>query len=68
MPLATLSLTNCKGLKDMAPIAELKLTSLKLPPQEVVGIDALRKMTSLATINGMQAETFWSKRDKLNKK
>jgi hypothetical protein len=63
MPLATLNLTGCKGITDLTPLANLKLTALRLPAQQVTGMDALRKMASLTTINGVNAEEFWEKRD-----
>jgi serine/threonine protein kinase len=63
MPLTTLSLAGCKGIADLTPLANLKLTAIRLPPQQVMGMDSLRKMPSLTTINGVNAESFWQKRD-----
>jgi hypothetical protein len=63
MPLATLNLTGCKGVSDLTPLANLKLAAIRLPAQEVMGMNALRKMTSLTTINGVSAEDFWKKLD-----
>jgi serine/threonine protein kinase len=63
MPLTTLSLAGCKGVADVTPLAGLKLTTIKLPPQQVQGMDVLRKMTSLTTINGQTVEAFWKKYD-----
>jgi internalin A len=63
MPLTTLSLENCKGVSDVAPLKDMKLTNLRLPPQEVQGLDLLRKMPTLATIDNQPAEAFWKMRD-----
>jgi hypothetical protein len=63
MPLVSLNLTGCRSITDLTPLANLKLTSIRLPPQQVMGMDALRKIASLTTINGASAEEFWQKRD-----
>ncbi len=67
MPLTTLSLTGCKGITDVSSLADLKLTTLRLPAQAVQGMESLRKMTSLTTINGQVPADFWKQFDAKNK-
>jgi serine/threonine protein kinase len=61
MPLTQLSLRGCARVRDVTPLAGLKLKSLGLPTQPVMGVEALRKMATLTTINGRPAEEFWKK-------
>ncbi len=63
MPLATLNLAGCRSITDLTPLANLKLETLRLPAQQVTGMDALRKLPTLTTINTLSAEEFWDKRD-----
>lgn len=63
MPLVTLGLTGCKSIADVTPLANLQLTAVSLPGQAVAGMDGLRRMSSLTTINGVPAEDFWKKLD-----
>jgi hypothetical protein len=60
MPLKTLDLSSC-AVRDLSPLETLELLEIRLPPQEQItaGMDRLRKMTTLATINGVPREEFW---------
>jgi serine/threonine protein kinase len=63
MPIHNLNLANCAELHDLTPLAGMPLTEVILPPKVVLGMDAIRKMTSLLTINGENAQQFWRKWD-----
>jgi len=63
MPLSSLDLTYCAGVQDLTPLKELPLTSLNTPKNNIKGIEVLRQIKSLQTINGIKANEFWKKHD-----
>jgi tetratricopeptide (TPR) repeat protein len=67
LPLEEISLEGCTGITDLTPLQGLKLTSIRLPPGNPKGIDVLRAMPSLATINNLPATEFWERSDKKRK-
>lgn len=64
MPLIDLNLKSCARITDLRPLKSLQLVSIRLPFQEVMGLEVLRAMESLTTINGMPAADFWREREK----
>jgi hypothetical protein len=63
MPLTTLHLQSCPQVRDLTPLAGMKLAGLYLPPKVDAGMDVVRKMTSLQTIDGKPAAQFWKEYD-----
>ncbi len=57
--LEKLYLDNCRELHDLTPLAGLRLVEIRLPPEMRAGIDGLRQMPSMRTINGQPATEFW---------
>ena len=62
--LTTLSLTGCSSVTDVSPLKGMKITTIRLPAQKLEGMNELRKMKSLANINGRKAIDFWKAFDK----
>lgn len=64
MPLTRLNLRGCDRIRDVTPLTGMKLTSLHIPVTDVTkGMDILRHMPSLTTINDIPMEDFWRKYD-----
>jgi hypothetical protein len=63
MPLTQLHLIGCGGVKDLSPLEGMKLTDIHLPPEVTRGMNVLRRMKSLVTIDGKPADEFWRKYD-----
>jgi serine/threonine protein kinase len=59
MPLTQLHMKNCTELHDLTPLAGMKLNLILLPPNVTKGIDAIRAMKTLQSIDGTSAEQFW---------
>lgn len=53
----------CDNLSNLTPFAGMSLTHITLPPQVTKGMDGLRKMKSLQSIDDQSAELFWKKWD-----
>ena len=58
-----MNLRDCAELRDLTPLAGLSLTHITLPPDVTKGMDVLRKMRSLQSINDEAADKFWKKWD-----
>lgn len=58
LPLEKLNLDRCLDLHDLTPLAGLPLVEITLPPVVDAGIDVLRRIPSLQTINGRPAAQF----------
>jgi serine/threonine protein kinase len=63
LPLEHLQLERCLELHDLTPLAGMPLVQITLPPEVTMGLDVLRKMPSLQTIDGRPAAQFWKQRD-----
>jgi hypothetical protein len=63
MRLMHVDLKDCKELHDLTPLAGMSLSTLSLPPDVTKGIDGIRNMKTLGTIDGMRAADFWKKWD-----
>jgi hypothetical protein len=63
MPLHLLHLNDCKELHDLTPLAGMKLYRLRLPPQVTNGMDGIRAMKTLETIDHEFPNAFWQKWD-----
>ncbi|MBL8794600.1 MAG: protein kinase [Planctomycetia bacterium] len=61
MPLTSLDLTYCRGVQDLTPLKDLPLTSLNTPKNHMKGLEFIRQMKSLKTLNGLKSEEFWKK-------
>jgi serine/threonine protein kinase len=63
MPLTSLNLNGCDNARDLSPLEGAELSEIALPPQITKGMEALRRMKSLKTINEQPADEFWRKYD-----
>ncbi|HTU18195.1 MAG TPA: protein kinase [Gemmataceae bacterium] len=64
MPLTHLRIWQCDQVTDLTPLEGMKLTYVYFSPRAATtGVDILRRMKSLTTINDLPAETFWKKYD-----
>ncbi|MGA2035583.1 MAG: tetratricopeptide repeat protein, partial [Thermoguttaceae bacterium] len=63
MPLTWLHLYGCDNAKDLSPLEGAELSEIGLPPHVTKGMDVIRRMKSLKTINNQPAEEFWKKYD-----
>jgi hypothetical protein len=63
MPLTSLNLRACAQVQDLTPLQGLKLETIFLPPKVTRGMDVLRNMSSLKTIQGKPAAEFWKEYD-----
>jgi serine/threonine protein kinase/Leucine-rich repeat (LRR) protein len=62
--LSLLRLTGCNQITDLSPLAEAKLDAIWFDPRIVKkGVDDLRKIGRLATINDLPAVDFWKQYD-----
>jgi serine/threonine protein kinase len=69
LPLTQLTMTGCKGITDVSMLGELKqLATLKLPTQDLQGMEILKKVKTLTTIDGQPATNFWKAYDDKKKK
>jgi serine/threonine protein kinase len=59
MPLQSLGLGGCRRIADLSPLAGMPLVEITLPPQVSSGVDVLRKMATLQSINGQPAAQYW---------
>jgi serine/threonine protein kinase len=63
MPLEEIILTD-SAVADLTPLKDAKLRNIRFTPGTVKqGVDRLREMESLKSINGMSAEKFWQTRN-----
>jgi serine/threonine protein kinase len=63
-PLAQLRINDCAQITDLTPLEGTKLTYVYFSPMIVKkGVDVLRSMKSLTTINDLPAAEFWKKYD-----
>jgi len=63
MPLTTLNLSGCRGVRDLSPLESIKLKEIALPPQVAEGMAVLRRVKSITQINNVPADEFWKKYD-----
>jgi len=68
MPLEQLTLRDCPKLHDLTPLADMKLKKIQLPPRITKGLDMIRAMKSLESINDQPAAEFWKKWDEAKAK
>jgi hypothetical protein len=57
-----------ENLRDLTPLREQKLTHITLPPNGTKGMDGVRAMATLHSIDGMSPKQFWEKWDAQKKK
>lgn len=62
VPLKTLTLNLCPEITNVAPLAGMPLESFGMPPNATEGLDAIRNMKSLKTINNLNPEQYWRER------
>ena len=63
MPLTLLEV-RATSVRDLTPLKGMKLTNLWLDPARITkGMDMIRIMPSLATLNDLPAAEFWKKYD-----
>ena len=64
LPLLGLDFAECPRITDLTPLEGLKLTLIGMPiPVPSKGIEAIRRMRTLTSINGLPTEEFWKKYD-----
>ncbi len=64
MPLTSLHLWGCNQLTDLTPLQGLDLNFIQLSPADIrKGMNVLRAMKSLKSINGLVPDEFWKKYD-----
>ena len=64
MPLLGLHFGGCPQITDLTPLEGLKLTQIELPiPLPSKGIEMIRRMKTLTSINGFSPDDFWKKYD-----
>jgi hypothetical protein len=63
MPIEKLHMQECPNLQDLTPLAGMSLKHITLPPRVTKGMDELRKMKTLQSIDDQSAEIFWKKWD-----
>lgn len=63
MPLRSLDLGTCKKVTNLEPLAGMKLETLNLPPTVGKGLNVVRNIRSLKTIDGKPAAQFWKEYD-----
>jgi len=60
MPLTEMNLGSCQKVTDLEPLQGMKLEGITLPPTVNKGLDIVRNMNSLKTIDGKPAAQFWN--------
>jgi serine/threonine protein kinase len=64
MPLQKLYLDKGNQVRDVTPLKGMSLTEIRIVAKNITkGMDLLRSMKSLTSINSMSAEEFWRKYD-----
>jgi serine/threonine protein kinase/DNA-directed RNA polymerase subunit RPC12/RpoP len=63
MPLVGLSISQCPNLRDLTSLEGMERTEIHLPPQVTKGMEVIRSMKTLASIDDQPAEQFWKKWD-----
>jgi serine/threonine protein kinase len=63
-PLEVLGITDCPLITDVTALAKLPLRKLDLNPERIqAGMEGLRSIATLGTINDLTAAAFWKKYD-----
>jgi serine/threonine protein kinase len=63
MPLESLDLRDCTEVKDLTPLEGMPLKELLLDPTRYMGMEVVRKLKGLQSINSMPAYKFWEQYD-----
>jgi serine/threonine protein kinase/phage FluMu protein Com len=63
MPLESLALSGCSRLNDLSPLKGMALTTIALPPTVGQGLEIVRAMKSLTTIDSKPSAQFWKEYD-----
>jgi serine/threonine protein kinase/Leucine-rich repeat (LRR) protein len=63
MLLEWLDLRDCSEVKDLTPLEGMPLKELVLDSTRYMGMEVVRKLTSLRSINSMPADRFWERYD-----
>ena len=64
MALRDIVLGGCGNVHDLSPLNGMSPTTIYLPPLVVKGMNALREMKSITTINKLPAREFWERYQK----
>ena len=63
MALTSFAMKNCEDVVDLAPLDGMKLETISLLPTVSKGLDVVRAMSSLKTIDDRPAAEFWKEYD-----
>lgn len=68
LPLTGLILDKCTELRDLTPLEGMSLHEVYMPPQATKGVEVLRQMKLLRSINNAPAANFWQRWDEEQKR